>query len=71
MDSRVSVTDEDFMDVLSVKAQAFDAIAKFMDEAYGDMSVSNVAPEEAHLIGIIRMANRMIEAFSPIQGETE
>ena len=52
--------DNEVIKILSIKAEAFNAISIFMSENYKDLDVSNVAPEEAYLLGIIRMANVMV-----------
>lgn len=52
--------DNEVIKILSIKAEAFNAISIFMSENYKNLDVSNVAPEEAYLLGIIRMANVMV-----------
>ena len=52
--------DNEVIKILSIKAEAFNAISIFMSENYKDLDVSNVAPEEAYLLGIIRVANGMV-----------
>ena len=55
--------DDELVEILTFKSEAFDTIANFITETYGNMSVSNVAPEEAFIIGVIRMANRMVSSI--------
>ena len=62
---------DEVLETLSAKALAFNVISAFIEETYGDMSVSNVTPEEAFLIGVIRMTDAVISNLSPSEKEED
>lgn len=63
MKNNISMVDDSEYDVLKTKADAFDVISKYINSTYGGLSVSDVAPEEAFLIGIVRMAETTVDTI--------
>ena len=50
---------------MEVKAGAFDIIAKYVHETYDDVDVSNVTPDEAFFVTVVKTTEQLLDAFRP------
>jgi hypothetical protein len=68
IDGPVNMTDTINTSATEVKAAAFDIIAKYIHDVYGEMAISNITSDEAFFVTVVKTTEDLLDAFRPKEG---